>query len=91
MVNEYISAACRIVGSQAALARLLGVSTPTVNQWVKGTRRVPEERCSEIEEATGHRVTCEQLRPDLAAHFSRIRSSRMANTPAPSADHQEAA
>ena len=60
-----IKAACRAVGGQAALARLLGLAPPTVNQWVSGQRQVPAERCPEIEKATLGAVTCEELRPDV--------------------------
>jgi DNA-binding transcriptional regulator YdaS (Cro superfamily) len=57
------------------LARALGVEPPTVNEWVKGGRRVPAERCPEIERLTREIaqqkgddalvVTCEELRPDV--------------------------
>lgn len=57
--------ACEIVGGQAALARLLDVKPPTVNEWIKGGRRVPAPRCPQIERATDRQVTCEQLRPDV--------------------------
>ncbi|AJE99619.1 transcriptional regulator [Pandoraea apista] len=63
--QKAIREACRIVGGQAVLARLLGVSPPTVNQWVSGARQVPAERCPAIEKATGGAVTCEELRPDV--------------------------
>ncbi|WP_415860420.1 transcriptional regulator [Pectobacterium aroidearum] len=60
-----IKEACRIAGGQAALARFLGVSPPTINQWVMGVRPVPAERCPSIEKATNSTVTCESLRPDV--------------------------
>lgn len=60
-----IKNACAIVGGQASLARILGVATPTVNQWVSGTRQVPAQRCPSIEKATAGKVTCEALRPDI--------------------------
>lgn len=60
-----IRRACAAVGGQAGLARRLGVSTPTVNQWVSGKRQVPAKRCPVIEKATEGAVTCEQLRPDV--------------------------
>lgn len=63
--QKSIREACRIVGGQAVLARLLMVSPPTVNQWVSGTRQVPAERCPAIEKATDGAVTCEELRPDV--------------------------
>ncbi|EMO9020184.1 TPA: transcriptional regulator [Raoultella ornithinolytica] len=62
---EAIREACRIVGGQAALSRNLGVTSPTVNQWTKGTRQIPAKRCLGIEKATGGTVTCEELRPDI--------------------------
>lgn len=61
-----IHEACSIVGGQAELARRLGLAPPTVNQWCKGIREVPAERCPEIERATGGKVRCEDLRPDVA-------------------------
>lgn len=60
-----IKKACKSVCGQAALARLIGVAPPTVNQWVSGHRQVPAERCPEIEKATHGAVTCEELRPDV--------------------------
>lgn len=51
------------IGGQKKLADFLGVKPPTVNQWVNGVRRVPAERCPDIEAATG--VRCEELRPDV--------------------------
>jgi len=62
---EAICKACKIVGGQAAMSRVLGISSPTVNQWATGIRQVPAERCPEIEKATKGRVACEDLRPDV--------------------------
>lgn len=60
-----IKKACGLVGGQASMARYLGVSPPTVNQWISGTRPVPTGQCPEIEKATSGAVTCEELRPDV--------------------------
>lgn len=57
--------AARLVGGQSTLARRLGVSSPTVNQWFHGDRQVPAERCPLIEKLTGGQVRCEDLRPDV--------------------------
>ncbi|MEI7216245.1 helix-turn-helix domain-containing protein [Pectobacterium carotovorum] len=57
--------ACLDIGGQASMARLLGVSAPTINQWVNGVRPIPAERCLEIEKITQGKVTCEELRPDV--------------------------
>ena len=57
-----IQEACDVCGGQSALARRLGVTAPTVAQWLKRDRPVPPERCVEIEAATGVRRWA--LRPD---------------------------
>ena len=48
-----------------ALAREIGVTPVLVSQWANGVRRVPAERCPQIERATGGLVRCEELRPDV--------------------------
>ncbi|ADE14145.1 conserved hypothetical protein [Nitrosococcus halophilus Nc 4] len=53
-----------ILGSQAALAREVGVTLQAVNQWVK-KGRVPPGRAIAIEQATKRRVTRYELRPDI--------------------------
>ena len=65
MKDFAIQTACEIVGGQTALARLIGIATPTVNQWVKQKRPIPAERCPTIEKATNGAVRCEDLRPDV--------------------------
>lgn len=57
------------------MARILGVTPPTVNQWCNGDRQVPAERCPDIERATAGAVTCEELRPDLAEQWAYLRST----------------
>lgn len=52
------------VGSQQALADLLGLRPPSVSEWRK-RGRPPAERCIAIEEATGGLVTRYALRPDV--------------------------
>lgn len=56
--------ACEILGSQAALARTVGVTPPFVSQWITGDRAVPVRFCTIIEQATGGKVTRKDLRPD---------------------------
>jgi len=70
-----IALACASVGGQADLARALGITPAAVNQWCKGAREVPAERCPAIEGLTRRAafekgdpsliVTCEALRPDV--------------------------
>jgi DNA-binding transcriptional regulator YdaS (Cro superfamily) len=52
------------VNGQACLARLLQVAPATVNQWARGHRPVPVERCAAIERATSGVVRRWDLRPD---------------------------
>ncbi len=58
------------------MASALGVKQPTISEWLRGDRRVPAERCPQIERETRRLardksdpsliVTCEQLRDDVA-------------------------
>lgn len=63
---EPLDKAAEIIGSQAAIALLCGVSRGAVNQWKDKERRVPAEYCPLIERATAGAVRCEDLRPDVA-------------------------
>lgn len=55
--------ACDLLGGQTALAAALGITSPSISEWRK--RRVPAERCQDIEVLTLGRVTCHALRPDV--------------------------
>lgn len=63
-MTTQIKLACRIVGSDAALARALGVTKGAVWQWTH-SGRVPVARCPAIEALTKGAVRCESLRPDV--------------------------
>lgn len=56
--------AIEIVGSQAALAEALGLPTRQ-HLWNWTQRRVPTERCPDIERITNGAVRCEDLRRDV--------------------------
>ena len=60
-----MATAVEIVGGQAKLARLLGVTQPNVWHWLHKSERVPGEYVLKIEEATGGKVSRHDLRPDL--------------------------
>lgn len=62
-------------GGQVAFAKTLGVVTVCVNQWANGARKVPFERCIDIERLSNGVVTCEELRPDIAERWSYMRST----------------
>lgn len=66
--QDAIAEACEVVGGQSELARLLELTPSAINQWCKGIREVPAERCPQIEDLTrarGKTVRCEVLRPDV--------------------------
>lgn len=65
MTQNPIKRASTLLGSQAELARVLGVSPALINQWISGHRQVAAERCPAIERATYGAVRCEDLRPDV--------------------------
>jgi DNA-binding transcriptional regulator YdaS (Cro superfamily) len=64
MKNKHLIKASEILGSQAQLAKAIGVTQPTLNQWITGDRPVPIGRCTQIEQATNGEVTRKDLRPD---------------------------
>jgi DNA-binding transcriptional regulator YiaG len=53
--------------SQHDLARLIGVSRPSVTRWENGTRKPDGRQLSLIQKKTG--IAPADLRPDLAAVF----------------------
>lgn len=75
--NPALKEACINLGGQALMARYLGVSPPTINQWVSGVRPIPAERCLEIEKITEGAVTCEELRPDVDWAYLRGTTSHL--------------
>lgn len=64
------------MGSQAALARALGVAQQVVNNWLR-RGKVPADYCPLIERATGRRVVCEEIRPDVDWPFLRDNDPRV--------------
>ena len=60
-----IQKAVDAVGSQAALAKAIGISPAVVWQWLKGRRPVAAQHCIPIETATAGAVNRYDLRPDV--------------------------
>lgn len=59
--------AAEILGGQASLARALGYKDRrNVWEWVSTDRPLRVQLCPLIERATGGKVRCEELRPDVA-------------------------
>ncbi len=65
MGGNALAAAVDIVGGQAKLARILGVTQPNVWHWLHKSEHVPGEYVLKIEDATGGKVSRHDLRPDL--------------------------
>lgn len=65
MGGNALAIAVELVGGQARLARILGVTQPNVWHWLHKSERVPGEYVLKIEEATGGKVSRHDLRPDL--------------------------
>lgn len=67
--------------TQRALADLLEVTPAMIWQWLNGYRPISEQRCLDIEHATGGLVTCEELRPDVdLAYWAYLRRRKTAVT-----------
>lgn len=64
-MQQAIRMAAQFAGSQAALARELGVQRSTVNSWIMGRNKIPPETAIKIEQYTNFLVTRQELRPDL--------------------------
>jgi DNA-binding transcriptional regulator YdaS (Cro superfamily) len=99
---NHVDRAIQAFGSQAAMAAALGITQPTVSEWLRGARRVPAERCLEVERATRRiaaekgdpslAVTCEELRPDVAWAVLRQKvASAEGAPPAPAEEARDAA
>lgn len=61
--SSSLDRAADIVGSQAALAKALGVTPMAISHWK--SRGVPVPRCKAIEELTHGAVQRHELRPDI--------------------------
>lgn len=62
---EALREAKDLIGSESAMADVVGVKQPSVNYILNSGKKVPAEWCISIEEATGGKITRHQLRPDL--------------------------
>lgn len=59
MMNETVRRAIEAAGGPTALARKLGIKSPSLYSWTK----IPAERVEAVHEATG--IPREDLRPDI--------------------------
>ena len=62
---HHLGQAIGILGGQSALARACGVKQGHVWHWLNKSGKCPAGHVISIEEATGGKVTRQQLRPDL--------------------------
>jgi len=71
-MNYALHEAARLLHGKSKLAQAIGVKPPTLQQWIKGTRPVPDGKCAAIEKATDGRVTVDAI---SAGGWSRIPDS----------------
>ena len=64
-IRAELSIAIAHFRTQKALATYLKVKQPTVSEWLRGERPIPDRQCAEMEWATRGKVRCERLNPDL--------------------------
>jgi DNA-binding transcriptional regulator YdaS (Cro superfamily) len=60
---DALRAAVTQIGTQQAMATLLGVAQPSVWRWMRSKRGLPAEHVLKVEQATG--ISRHDLRPDL--------------------------
>lgn len=65
MQQSPLERAIDIVGSQAALAKALGVKPQHIWNWINRDKKVPAEQVLLIEAATRGEVKRHELRPDI--------------------------
>lgn len=63
--HKGLTRAIRLLGSQAELARQLGITPVAVSSWVNGYWPMSPHHAIAIEKATGGAVSRGELRPDL--------------------------
>lgn len=76
------------IGSQGAMARLLGISQPAVWKWVNGGKQLPAEFVLAVEAAAG--ISRHALRPDIYP-IETPRASEQSSGAAPAAEANPAA
>jgi DNA-binding transcriptional regulator YdaS (Cro superfamily) len=62
---EALRRAIEIIGSQAELARRLGVKPQAFTDWLSGTRPLPPLRAAQIEKILEGKVKARELLPDF--------------------------
>lgn len=60
---EAFESAVQIAGSQAALARGIGITPWALSKW--NLLKIPTDRCEQIQKFTENQVLAEHLRPDI--------------------------
>ena len=63
--KKYLDKAIEMCGGVTALARTLKVHQTTVSQWKRHKLGVDWKHVNALAKLTGHKVTREQLRPDI--------------------------
>jgi hypothetical protein len=63
---DYLEIACELAGGPSKLGLMIGCTRQFMNGMLRGVSPIPIRRAIMIERALEHKVTAQQLRPDLA-------------------------
>lgn len=74
MSTKTIQIAIDLLGGQSVAARLIGVHSATVSQWVSGLRPMPLHRAMQLEVLTDGSVLAEEMAPDFAQEIDMFRT-----------------
>jgi DNA-binding transcriptional regulator YdaS (Cro superfamily) len=69
--QHFVQKAIKILGSQTALAKALGISQQGISYLLRHTSKPTAEMAKRIEKVTKGKVTRSQLRPDLYGGYKR--------------------
>ena len=64
-LDEWVDRHDDRMAARSLIAEAFSLTEVAVRHWCNGTRRVPPERCMEIEALTEGLVTAQELRPDV--------------------------
>jgi DNA-binding transcriptional regulator YdaS (Cro superfamily) len=76
-----LAQACRKLGGQSALARLIGKHQTSIFEWLKDSKPLPAEHVFAVEAATG--ISRHDLRPDIYPRADPSAQSPAEYPPAP--------
>lgn len=74
-IQQFFSSECDDGMTQTQLAESIGVSLVLVNQWVHGYRPVPVKYAMAIEQATGGKVSRQDICPEWQRYWPELEAA----------------